>query len=85
MVRVCVPLGAMAARLAPQITREAALTLAMPSASLRVILAVQYQTAEQEKPSRRTSLAVVTMGAFIWSTPDAVFNKSSIKGNHGSP
>jgi malonate transporter len=47
------------------------LTLAMPTASLCVILAVQYQTAEQEMASTlffSTILSVVTMGAFIWLT-----------------
>jgi malonate transporter and related proteins len=43
----------------------------MPTASLCVILAVQYQTAEQEMASTlffSTILSVVTMGAFIWLT-----------------
>jgi malonate transporter and related proteins len=61
----------LAARVAPETTREAVLTLAMPTASLCVILAVQYQTAEQEMASTlffSTILSVVTMGAFIWLT-----------------
>jgi malonate transporter and related proteins len=61
----------LAARVAPETTREAVLTLAMPTASLGVILAVQYETAEQEMASTlffSTILSVVTMGAFIWLT-----------------
>ncbi len=52
-------------------TREVVLTMAIPTASICVILAVQYQTAEQEMASTpffSTILSVVTMGAFIWLT-----------------
>ena len=56
---------------APDTTREVVLTIAIPTASICVILAVQYQTAEQEMASTlffSTILSVVTMGAFIWLT-----------------
>jgi malonate transporter and related proteins len=55
----------------PVITREAILTLAIPTSSLPVILAVQYQTAEQEMASTlffSTVFSVLTMGGFIWLT-----------------
>jgi malonate transporter and related proteins len=51
--------------------REVVLTMAIPTAALCVILAVQYQTAEQEMASTlffSTLLSIVTMGAFIWLT-----------------
>jgi malonate transporter and related proteins len=54
-----------------EITREAVLTLAIPTASVPVILAVQYQKAEQEMASilfYSTIFSVVTMGGFIWLT-----------------
>ena len=53
------------------LTRESVLTLAIPTASIAVILAVQYQTAEQEIASTlffSTILSVITMGMFIWLT-----------------
>lgn len=53
------------------LTRESVLTLAIPTASIAVILAVQYQTAEQEMASTlffSTILSVITMGMFIWLT-----------------
>ena len=53
------------------VSREAVLTLAIPTSSIPVILAVQYQTAEQEMASTlffSTVLSVVTMGGFIWLT-----------------
>ena len=53
------------------ITREVVLTLAIPTASIAVILAVQYRAAEQEMASTlffSTILSVVTMGGFIWLT-----------------
>jgi predicted permease len=53
------------------ITREVVLTLAIPTASIAVILAVQYRTAEQEMASTlffSTIFSVVTMGGFIWLT-----------------
>ncbi|PZP38873.1 MAG: permease, partial [Azospirillum brasilense] len=46
-------------------------TMAIPAASIIVILAVQYQVAEQEMASTlffSTLLSVLTMGAFIWLT-----------------
>lgn len=52
-------------------TREAVLTMAIPTSSLPVILAVQYQTGEQERASMlffSTLFSVVTMGGFIWLT-----------------
>jgi malonate transporter and related proteins len=60
------------AGLPPDIIREVVLTIAIPTASLSVILAVQYQTAEQEMASSlffSTILSVLTMGAFIWLVP----------------
>ena len=53
------------------ITREAVLTLAIPTASIAVILAVQYHVAEQEIASTlffSTIFSVITMGGFIWLT-----------------
>ena len=52
--------------------REAVLTIAIPTASICVILDVQYQTAEQEMASTlffSAILSVLTMGAFIWLVP----------------
>ena len=46
-------------------------TLAIPTASIAVIFAVEYKTAEQEMASTlfwSTILSVVTMGGFIWIT-----------------
>lgn len=63
--------GMVALGMAPAVTREAVLTLAIPTASICVILAVQYQAAEQEMASTlffSTILSVVTMGGFIWLT-----------------
>ena len=54
-----------------EITQEAVLTLAIPTASIAVILAVEYQVAEKEMASIlffSTILSVITMGAFIWLT-----------------
>ncbi|TVP71401.1 MAG: permease [Leptolyngbya sp. LCM1.Bin17] len=48
-----------------------AVTLAIPTASIAVIFAVEYQTAEKEMASTlfwSTILSVITMGAFIWIT-----------------
>jgi malonate transporter and related proteins len=53
------------------VSREAVLTLAIPTSSIPVILAVQYQTAEQEMASTlffSTVLSVLTMAGFIWLT-----------------
>jgi len=55
----------------PEIMREVVITIAIPTASISVILAVQYQTAEQEMASTlffSTILSLVTMGGFIWLT-----------------
>jgi malonate transporter and related proteins len=55
----------------PEIRREAVLTLAISTASIPVILAVQYQMAEQEMASIlffSTIFSVITMGGFIWVT-----------------
>lgn len=55
----------------PEIRRQAVLTLAIPTASIPVILAVQYQMAEQEMASIlffSTVFSVITMGGFIWLT-----------------
>jgi malonate transporter and related proteins len=52
-------------------TREVVLTIAIPTASICVILAVQYRIAEQEMASTlffSTVLSVVTMGGLIWLT-----------------
>ena len=54
-----------------EIMREAVLTLAIPTASIPVILAVQYQVAEQEMAAIlffSTIFSIVTMGGFIWLT-----------------
>ena len=53
------------------LSREAVLTLAIPTSSIPVILAVQYGAAEQEMASTlffSTVLSVLTMGGFIWLT-----------------
>jgi malonate transporter and related proteins len=58
-------------RMERDITREAVLTLAIPTASIPVILAVQYQMAEQEMASIlffSTIFSIITMGGFIWLT-----------------
>ena len=55
--------------IAPEIAREAVLTLAIPTAVICVILAVQYRVAEQEMASTlflSNILSLPTMGAFIW-------------------
>ncbi|QDD97026.1 AEC family transporter [Roseomonas mucosa] len=57
--------------LPPDTLRESVVTMAIPAASIIVILAVQYQVAEQEMASTlffSTLLSVLTMGAFIWLT-----------------
>lgn len=46
-------------------------TLAIPTASIAVIFAVEYKTGEQEMASTlfwSTILSVITMGGFIWFT-----------------
>lgn len=53
----------------PPGSHEAVLTLAIPSAVICVIFAVQYHTAEQEMASTlffSTMLSLPTMGLFIW-------------------
>lgn len=48
-----------------------AVTLAIPTASVAVIFAVEYKAAEQEMASTlfwSTILSVLTMGGFIWAT-----------------
>lgn len=50
---------------------ESVLALAIPTASITVMLAVQYKTAEREMASTlflSTALSVLTMGGFIWLT-----------------
>jgi malonate transporter len=57
----------------PAITREAVLTMAIPTSSLPMILAVLYQTAEREMASTlffSTIFSVLTMGGFIWLTAE---------------
>jgi len=52
-------------------TREAVITMAIPTTSLAVILAVQFKTAEREMASTllfSTITSIFTMGAFIWIT-----------------
>jgi predicted permease len=52
-------------------TRLAVLTLAIPTASIAVILAVRYQAAEREMASTlflSTIVSVITIGAFICLT-----------------
>jgi malonate transporter and related proteins len=54
-----------------QVVRESVITLAIPTASIAVILAVQYKTDEREMASSllfSTVLSVVTMSAFILLT-----------------
>jgi malonate transporter len=53
----------------PQIGHEAVLTVAIPTAVICVILAVQFRVAEQEMASTlflSNCLSLPTMGAFIW-------------------
>ena len=48
-----------------------AVTLAIPTASIAVIFAVEYRSGEQEMASTlfwSTILSVITMGGFIWLT-----------------
>ena len=56
----------------PQVERSlVSVTLAIPTASIAVIFAVEYKTGEQEMASTlfwSTILSVITMGAFIWLT-----------------
>jgi len=52
-------------------TREALVTIAIPTTSIVVILAVQFKTAEREMASTllfSTVTSILTMGAFIWMT-----------------
>jgi malonate transporter len=55
--------------LPPESTEEAVLAMAIPTSSVCVILAVQFQAAEQEMASTlffSTILSLPTMGVFIW-------------------
>jgi malonate transporter and related proteins len=55
----------------PQPTQEVVLGMALPTATISTILAVQYRTAAQEMASTlffSTLLSVVTIGALIWHT-----------------
>lgn len=57
--------------LTPTIREEAVVTMAIPTASIATILAVQYRTAEQEMASIlffSTIFSVLTMGGFMWLT-----------------
>jgi malonate transporter and related proteins len=64
--------GALAAfRLPPAAIREAVITMAIPTAAMAVILAVQFNTAEQEMASSllfSTVFSVPTMGVFMLLT-----------------
>jgi malonate transporter and related proteins len=54
-----------------EVKQTAVLTLAIPTGSICVILAVQFQTSEQEMSSTlflSTISSVVTLGGFIWLT-----------------
>jgi predicted permease len=56
-------------KLPPAAIREAVITLAIPTAAMAVILAVQFKTAEQEMASSllfSTVLSIPTMGAFMF-------------------
>lgn len=56
-------------KLPPAATREAVITLAIPTASMAVILAVQSKVAEQEMASSllfSTVLSILTIGAFMY-------------------
>lgn len=65
-------LAAMLALAIPDAERGlVAVTLAIPTASIAVIFAVEYKTGEQEMASTlfwSTILSVLTMGGFIWAT-----------------
>ncbi|WP_342627122.1 AEC family transporter [Nguyenibacter vanlangensis] len=57
--------------LSPALRQESVVTMAIPTASIAVMLAVQYRVAEREMASVlffTTMLSVLTMGAFIWLT-----------------
>lgn len=64
--------GALAVAGLPAVaTRQAVVTMAIPTTSIVVILAVQFKTAEREMASTllfSTVLSILTMGAFIWMT-----------------
>jgi malonate transporter and related proteins len=58
-------------KLPPDAVREAVITLAIPTAAMAVILAVQFKIAEQEMASSllfSTVLSIPTMGAFMFLT-----------------
>ncbi|GBQ26761.1 transporter [Gluconacetobacter sacchari DSM 12717] len=57
--------------LSSALTQESVVTMAIPTASIAVMLAVQYRTAEREMASVlffTTILSIFTMGGFIWLT-----------------
>ena len=61
----------MVLKLPPAAVREAVITLAIPTAAMAVILAVQFKVAEQEMASSllfSTVLSIPTMGAFMFLT-----------------
>lgn len=60
---------AMLLQLPHEQTMESVLAMAIPTASITVILAVQYHTAEREMASIlfiSTTLSIITMGLFVW-------------------
>lgn len=62
---------AMVLGLSAALTQESVVTMAIPTASIAVMLAVQYRTAEREMASVlffTTILSIFTMGGFIWLT-----------------
>jgi malonate transporter len=63
--------GLVMLKLPPAAVREAVITLAIPTAAMAVILAVQFKIAEQEMASSllfSTVLSIPTMGAFMFLT-----------------
>lgn len=59
-------------QLPQQQTMEAVLAMAIPTASITIIFAVQYHTAESEMASTlfiSTLVSIITMGMFIWLLP----------------
>jgi malonate transporter and related proteins len=55
----------------PEPTREVVLSMALPTATISTILAVQYRTAAQEMASTlffSTLVSIATIGALIWQT-----------------
>jgi malonate transporter and related proteins len=63
--------GLVMLKLPPAAVREAVITLAIPTAAMAVILAVEFKVAEQEMASSllfSTVLSIPTMGAFMFLT-----------------